>query len=445
MDKEVCMASNVRYQIFVSSTYKDLYPVRRKVTEHILSMNHIPAGMEMFSASGREQWKTIQKAIDNSDYYVLIIGEKYGSISEDEGISYTQKEFEYARTKDIPTLCFLPGDDFSTSREHREVEPEKIRLLEEFKRKVLDEQLCDFWVTENELVTKISAALYKIFTEEPGVGWIRGDAVDPNALSKLVKAMEENNFLREKINEMEKALQKDKPTLSLKINDIPVEDNEIVFLQHEPDDLADVKPQLTINDIPITKQFITQMDIDNYNKALPTSDAVDLYNKKLRLYETVSNSKIKLSINNEGYAKANNTSIRIYFPEDVKVLNTSDVDYLKPKELSYPMSPLERSSLDRLMALSSNYLFNKDIEIGSSIANNFAIMNHLREVSDELSRVGHNEIHGQVNFVRQATEESLDPEFYLLFKHRGSFRVKVEILCDEYREWQESHFTVTLK
>ncbi|MGG8129939.1 DUF4062 domain-containing protein [Klebsiella aerogenes] len=144
MDKEVCMASNVRYQIFVSSTYKDLYPVRRKVTEHILSMNHIPAGMEMFSASGREQWKTIQKAIDNSDYYVLIIGEKYGSISEGEGISYTQKEFEYARTKDIPTLCFLPGDGFSTSREHREVEPEKIRLLEEFKRKVLDEQLCDF-------------------------------------------------------------------------------------------------------------------------------------------------------------------------------------------------------------------------------------------------------------------------------------------------------------
>jgi hypothetical protein len=43
--------------------------------------------MEMFSASGQRQWKTIKKAIDNSDYYILIIGERYGSISEGEGIS----------------------------------------------------------------------------------------------------------------------------------------------------------------------------------------------------------------------------------------------------------------------------------------------------------------------------------------------------------------------
>ncbi len=51
------MASGIRFQIFVSSTYTDLYPVRRKVTEHILSMNHIPAGMEMLalvvSSNGR--------------------------------------------------------------------------------------------------------------------------------------------------------------------------------------------------------------------------------------------------------------------------------------------------------------------------------------------------------------------------------------------------------
>lgn len=105
------MASGIRFQIFVSSTYTDLYPVRRKVTEHILSMNHIPAGMEMFSASGQQQWKTIQKSIDNSDYYVLIVGERYGSISEAEGISYTEKEFNYARSRGIPTLCFLSDEN----------------------------------------------------------------------------------------------------------------------------------------------------------------------------------------------------------------------------------------------------------------------------------------------------------------------------------------------
>ncbi|HHI5680487.1 TPA: DUF4062 domain-containing protein, partial [Escherichia coli] len=34
-----------RYQIFISSTYSDLIETRKKISEHILSMNHIPAGM----------------------------------------------------------------------------------------------------------------------------------------------------------------------------------------------------------------------------------------------------------------------------------------------------------------------------------------------------------------------------------------------------------------
>lgn len=80
-----------RYQIFISSTYSDLIETRKKISEHILSMNHIPAGMEMFSANGKEQWNTIQKSINNSDYYILIIGERYGSISETDGISFTEK------------------------------------------------------------------------------------------------------------------------------------------------------------------------------------------------------------------------------------------------------------------------------------------------------------------------------------------------------------------
>ena len=43
-----------KYQIFISSTYKDLIEARSKVRDAILSMMHFPVGMEMFNAADEE-------------------------------------------------------------------------------------------------------------------------------------------------------------------------------------------------------------------------------------------------------------------------------------------------------------------------------------------------------------------------------------------------------
>jgi hypothetical protein len=45
--------------------------------------------MEVFSVM-TYQWKIITDAIDVSDYYVLIVGHRYGSLTN-KGISYTEK------------------------------------------------------------------------------------------------------------------------------------------------------------------------------------------------------------------------------------------------------------------------------------------------------------------------------------------------------------------
>ena len=42
---------NVKYQIFVSSTYEDLKDERNEVIKACLNMGHIPVGMEMFNAA----------------------------------------------------------------------------------------------------------------------------------------------------------------------------------------------------------------------------------------------------------------------------------------------------------------------------------------------------------------------------------------------------------
>lgn len=52
--------------------------------------------MKMFASDNEEQWVTIKECIDCSDYYILIVGNQYGTIiknSESKGISYTEKEF----------------------------------------------------------------------------------------------------------------------------------------------------------------------------------------------------------------------------------------------------------------------------------------------------------------------------------------------------------------
>ncbi len=75
-----------RYQVFVSSTYTDLKEERSKVMQALMEMDCIPAGMELFPAADEDQWQFIKKVIDDCDYYLLIVGGRYGSMTP-EGIS----------------------------------------------------------------------------------------------------------------------------------------------------------------------------------------------------------------------------------------------------------------------------------------------------------------------------------------------------------------------
>jgi transketolase C-terminal domain/subunit len=51
-------------------------------------------------------WETIKSVIDRSDYYVLILAGRYGSVYR-RGKSWTEKEYEYAVLRNIPVLAFI--------------------------------------------------------------------------------------------------------------------------------------------------------------------------------------------------------------------------------------------------------------------------------------------------------------------------------------------------
>lgn len=106
---------NKKLQVFVSSTYTDLIEERQAAVEAILDAGHIPAGMELFKA-GKYQIKTLQKQIDESDIYILILGGRYGSIEEKSGLSYIELEYRYALSKNMPIFTIILSESFITTK-----------------------------------------------------------------------------------------------------------------------------------------------------------------------------------------------------------------------------------------------------------------------------------------------------------------------------------------
>lgn len=85
-----------RYTAFISSTYADLVRERSEVIDALMDSNIIPVCMEHFTASSSESFHKLEKLIDTSDLFILILGDRYGTCGDD-GISITEKEFRYAR------------------------------------------------------------------------------------------------------------------------------------------------------------------------------------------------------------------------------------------------------------------------------------------------------------------------------------------------------------
>ncbi len=192
-----------KYQIFVSSTYEDLKKGRDQVIKAILEMGHIPVGMEMFSAADEQQWAIIKKQIDESDYYVVIVAHRYGSMEGE--VSYTEKEYDYAVSKDIPVLGFVIEPEAGWPEDLKENNSTIIRRLESFKTKVTS-RMVGHWENEDDLYGKCCIALMKTFNTQPRDGWVRSSQTNTTEMiSEITRLSRENGELRHQISEAQHA------------------------------------------------------------------------------------------------------------------------------------------------------------------------------------------------------------------------------------------------
>ncbi len=186
-----------RYQVFISSTYSDLKEERGKVMQTVMSLDCIPAGMEFFTAIDSEQLEFIKRIIDDCDYYILIIGGKYGSMTED-GISYTEQEYNYAVSKGIRVLAFLHENINQLTTDKIELDQNRREKLEAFRDKVKTGRLVQFWSNADDLNGKVAVSLTKTIKTYPAIGWVRGDTPTNE------ETLQEINELRKELDELRK-------------------------------------------------------------------------------------------------------------------------------------------------------------------------------------------------------------------------------------------------
>ncbi|MGH1423062.1 MAG: DUF4062 domain-containing protein [Hyphomonas sp.] len=174
-----------RYQIFISSTFTDLLDERKAIQQAVLSLDHFPAGMELFPATDDDQWELIKAVIDDSDYYIIVVGGRYGSMNS-EGISYTEMEFDYAVDEKKPILAFVHSQPEEIKSGNTDNNDEARERLNVFREKVKNGRHVKFWSSSEQLQSAVLQALVTETKKNPQEGWVRaGQASDPQTLAVL--------------------------------------------------------------------------------------------------------------------------------------------------------------------------------------------------------------------------------------------------------------------
>jgi len=128
----------------------------------------------------------IKSVIDQCDYYLVIVGGRYGSAGT-EGVGYTEMEYRYALDQGKPIIGFIPKDPGKIPVEKTDQDPVKRAKLEEFLG-LVQKKMCRHWESPADLGSVVTRSLLNLIRSHPAVGWVRADQVpDKDAVSELLR------------------------------------------------------------------------------------------------------------------------------------------------------------------------------------------------------------------------------------------------------------------
>lgn len=192
---------NKVYTVFISSTYEDLKEYRQAAIQAVLSLGHLPLVMENFNSRPFEPKEVIRSYLEKTDYFILILGNCYGSIIKEDNISYTEFEYNEAKRLEIPTLVFFANSKINLSDDKdvcTRLNLENIdydlryKKLNEFRDKLKTTRSYFKSIEDLKALIISSLSITKDECERPG--WIRGGSIS-NISEYTVKV----NLVKDKI------------------------------------------------------------------------------------------------------------------------------------------------------------------------------------------------------------------------------------------------------
>lgn len=160
------------YTAFVSSTFLDLQAERQRLVQVLLAQQCVPLGMEFFPSTGKSQWPIIQDTMEAADFCIFVVAGRYGSMSDEAGLSWTHKEFREAVRRSKPIVGILhrnagrlPADSCERSAKARSA-------LARFRTEIESHTVCRFYESEADLVEAVTTSIGALKSDNIIDGWV---------------------------------------------------------------------------------------------------------------------------------------------------------------------------------------------------------------------------------------------------------------------------------
>lgn len=164
------------YSAFISSHFSSLLDERKSVINILLDFKILPIGMEHFTVSTNGEFSAIQELIDDSDFFILIMGKKYGSCDEN-GISWTEREYQYALNKNKPIIVIVCNELVNTLKaDNSTLDIDQKKQIEFYHRISGYKQE----IRENLSIETIIVQFLHTYTFSKSIGWSRIENISIN-------------------------------------------------------------------------------------------------------------------------------------------------------------------------------------------------------------------------------------------------------------------------
>ena len=420
-----------KYQFFISSTYEDLKEERDIAIHAILTMNQFPIGMEMFSAADDDQWQIIKDAIDSSDYYILIVGNRYGSIDEESGASYTEKEFDYAIEHGVPVLAFIIDKSAVLTSDKIESDGKKIAKLNAFKEKVKNSgRYVKFWRNKDNLESLISQSVSKAVLRSGRPGWIRATGFDIERSYAEILRLTERVHTLEALNADLKMQSNRKPDLWVDIR--PEPDSNVTA----PDaDTKVIEGGIHFRVIPV--------DLSDAENGIDYKDyagrAIHMEKDEVRLFRYVYGNSfcVYFRVHNDGDARATGVRVNFQFPNELLLLSEKEL-------YEYMNQEVIRFSEDAYEGWNLRFFGPKKEDAVDGTKEKFITLDELICIYDIANLLDPAEVNevvsifpGEVKFDKEEVrhkEYDLIDGVCILPTRAGTYMIQCEIICNEYTD-----------